>query len=302
MIDDLKSFVTVVNEASLTRAANVLCVSQSAVSKRIQRLEEVLGVELFDRNSKPPKPTALANRIYEQALPLLRGFERLLDIAREDAPPSGTLRFGLPQVIADVVLVDAVLQMKSSFPSLDVRLRTEWSSGLVRMIETGALDAAVLMVPSGAAVSEDLSRHYIATLDVMVVQSKKKPLVKNRTSIKSLAAQEWVLNPLGCGYRAALERAMDGVGQRLRLSVDTHATDMQLRLISAGVGLGLVPKEVLAMSALKGQLSVVDVSDFKLSVDVWLVSAKELGNLRHAVNFLARSLGAYFGRRSRKTM
>jgi DNA-binding transcriptional LysR family regulator len=86
-----QSFVAVIEEASLTRAADVLCISQSAVSKRIQRLEEVLGAELlFDRNSKPPKPTSLANRIYEESLPLLKAFERLLDLPREDAAPTGT--------------------------------------------------------------------------------------------------------------------------------------------------------------------------------------------------------------------
>jgi DNA-binding transcriptional LysR family regulator len=134
---------------------------------------------------------------------------------------------------------------------------------------------------------------------VVVVQSKKKPLVKNRASIKSLAAYEWILNPSGCNYRAALERAMDGVGQRLRLGVDAHATDMQLRLVSAGVGLGLVPKEVLATSSFKSQLSVVDVRDFKLTVDMCVVSAKELGNLKQVVDFVDDSLGAHFSRRKR---
>ncbi|SAK61169.1 LysR family transcriptional regulator [Caballeronia glebae] len=74
MIEELKSFVTVVEEASLTRAAQKLFVTQSAVSKRIQRLEDVLGAQLLDRNSKPPRATALAHRIHEHAVPLLAAF------------------------------------------------------------------------------------------------------------------------------------------------------------------------------------------------------------------------------------
>jgi DNA-binding transcriptional LysR family regulator len=104
MIDDLRSFVTVIEEASLTRAAAKLCVTQSAVSRRIQRLEELLGAELFDRNSKPPRVTALAARIYEQAVPVLRNLDRLLELPQEGATPSGTLRVGLPQTVAELVL------------------------------------------------------------------------------------------------------------------------------------------------------------------------------------------------------
>ena len=127
MIDDLKTFVTVIDEASLTRAADVLCVSQSAISKRIQRLEELLGAELFDRVSKPPRPTALASRVYEQVMPLLGAWEHLLVIAQEDAEPSGIFRFGLPQAVAEIALVDAVTKLKRLFPALEIRLHTEWT-------------------------------------------------------------------------------------------------------------------------------------------------------------------------------
>ncbi|MGF6770516.1 DNA-binding transcriptional LysR family regulator [Paraburkholderia sp. GAS199] len=290
MIDELKSFVTVVNEEYLTRAADVLCVSQSAVSKRIQRLEEMLGAELFDRNFKPPKPTSLGNRVFEEAIPLLQNFERLVELSREDAPPSGTLRFGLPQVVADIAMFDAVMGTKTEFPSLDVRLHTDWSSGLHQMIESGALDAAVLMLTKRAPPPDELACRYVATLDVMVVQSRKKPVVTGSATINSLAGQDWILNPLGCGYRAALERAMDEAGRRLRLSVDTHGTEMQLRLISAGMGLGLVPKDVLARSQWKDELSVVKMRDFSLSLDVWLVSRNQMGNLKRAVKLLEDSV------------
>ncbi|CAM2158001.1 DNA-binding transcriptional LysR family regulator [Paraburkholderia tropica] len=294
MIEDLKAFVTVIDEASLTRAATALCVTQSAVSKRIQRLEQYLGADLLDRNSKPPRPTAVACRIYEQAVPLLRGLDRLLELAREDAEPTGTLRFGFPQVVAEIALFNAVVMTKERFPLLEVRLRTDWSSALLRTMEQGELDAAVIMVSSDRTPHEDFSRTFVARLEVLVVQSRSKPLVEAVNSIKSLASQEWVLNPQGCGYRAALEAAMDSAGKSLRLGVDTHGTDMQLRLVAAGLGLGLVPRGVLENSEWKDEVSVVEVSDFDLSVDVWLVRPAQLGNLGQAVNFLGESIQASF--------
>ncbi|MCX4166264.1 MULTISPECIES: LysR family transcriptional regulator [Paraburkholderia] len=285
--EDLRSFVTVIDEASLTRAANTLCVTQSAVSRRIQRLEESLGAELFDRNSKPPKATALAQRIYEYAVPLLRDLDRLLDVPAEHAAPAGTFRLGMTQAVADIVLFDAVIALKSAFPALDVRLHTDWSSGLQQQLAPGSLDAAVLLLPHGRPPAAGTAGRLITTLDVVVVQSRKKPLVKGRTAIRSLAAHTWVLNPHGCGYRAALERAMDDAGHSLRVGVDTHGTDMQLRLVAAGLGLGLVPRSVLQRSSPYRDLAVVNVNDFALQLDVWLVHPQQLGNLRRAVDLLA---------------
>ncbi|WP_244105342.1 LysR family transcriptional regulator [Burkholderia cepacia] len=299
MIDELKSFIAVVDEASLTRAADLLCVSQSTISKRIQRLEEVLSATLFDRNAKPPRPTALASRVYEQAVPVLRALNQLQDIAREDSPPSGTLRFGLPQAVADIVLFDAVTTMKARFPALDVKLLTDWSVGLQRMVETGSLDAALLMLPAGASLSGDFGSSLVTRFDVKVVQSAGKPMVDAKATVEAVSAHGWILNPDGCGYRAALERAMANRGQRFRLSIDTYGTDMQLRLVASGLGLGLVPTDVLRASPRRSQLSVVEVSDFALALDVWLVFPRYLGNLRRAVDVLAESVATSFEQQTR---
>ena len=76
LFEDLKTLVAVLDHNSLTLAADVLSLTQSAISRRIQRLEAVLGAELLDRNSKPPQATALARRIYEHAVPLMRSVNR----------------------------------------------------------------------------------------------------------------------------------------------------------------------------------------------------------------------------------
>src|SRR5471030_595290 len=116
LFEELRAFIAVIDHQSLTRAADALSLTQSAISRRIQHLEETLGAALFDRNSKPPQATALARRIYEQAVPLMRSVGQLLEIAREDAVPSGTFRLGLSQVVAEVVLFDAVMRLKAAIP------------------------------------------------------------------------------------------------------------------------------------------------------------------------------------------
>jgi DNA-binding transcriptional LysR family regulator len=294
LLDDLKAFIAVIDHHSLTRAADALSLTQSAISRRIQHLEESLKASLFDRGSKPPKATALAHRIYERAIPLMREIEALLDVPREDAAPSGVFRLGFTQVVAEIVLFEAVMRMKTEFPALEVQLHTEWSSSLLQHIDAGKLDAATLMLPSPVKPPESVSGRFIDTLEIFVVQSKRRPLVKSQVRVGALAKQEWILNPLGCGYRAALERAMENAGHTLRLSVDTQGTEMQLRWVAAGLGLGLVPASVLRRSDSYDELSVVGVSGFELKLGVWLVYPRQLGNLKRAAETLGDAVAERF--------
>src|SRR6266853_5956266 len=85
MIDNLKAFAAVIDCKSLTKAASRLFLTQSAISRRIQQLEEALGGTLLDRTQRPPSSTALGRRVYEQSLPILRAVNDLTTLARKNA-------------------------------------------------------------------------------------------------------------------------------------------------------------------------------------------------------------------------
>lgn len=294
MLEELKAFTAVVERSSLTKAADALALTQSAVSRRVQQLEEQLGATLLDRSRRPPTATAVGRRVYQQATALLRDLDRLLNIPKDDGEPTGTLRLGLPQVVADVALFDIAMGLKAAFPALDLRCRTEWSSGLQREVASGGLDAAAIMAPSGGTPPAGTRASLMATLDVLIVQSRRAPVATKPVTMAELADQQWILNPLGCGYRAALERAMEGAGKQVRLGVDMHGTETQLRLVAAGLGLGLAPTRLLADSRHLEELCPVEVSDFALKLDLWLLRAPEIGNLGRAVDALGQVLARTF--------
>jgi DNA-binding transcriptional LysR family regulator len=294
MLEELKAFTAVVERTSLTKAADALALTQSAVSRRVQQLEEQLGATLLDRSRRPPTATAVGRRVYQQATALLRDLDRLMNIPKDDGEPSGTLRLGLPQVVADVALFDIAMGLKAAFPALDLRCRTEWSSGLQREVASGEVDAAAIMAPSGGTPPAGAHASRIATLDVLIVQSRRAPIATKPVTMADLAEQQWILNPLGCGYRAALQRAMEGAGKQVRLGVDMHGTETQLRLVAAGLGLGLAPTRLLADSRYLEELCPVEVSDFALQIDLWLLRAPEIGNLGRAIDALGQILAGRF--------
>jgi DNA-binding transcriptional LysR family regulator len=292
MIENLQALVAVVEARSLTKASARLYVTQSAVSRRLQQLEETLDAALFDRTQRPPVPTAMGLRVYEQALPILRSVEDLLAMTKEKADPAGILRLGMAQGIGDFALGDAVGRLQTDFPKLDLRLRTDWSEGLCERLADGSLDAALVLLPVSSRPPAGLTSRFIGSLQTVVIQEGRHPRFRRPIRLVHLAKEGWVLNPVGCGFRAALEAAMGERVGTLHVAIDTYGTDVQLRMVASGRGLGLVPRTALGSSPLRDEVAVVDVTDFDLSVDVWLVHRRQPGNLRKALENVASTVAA----------
>jgi len=293
MIDNLKAFAAVIDCKSLTKAASRLFLTQSAISRRIQQLEEALGGTLLDRTQRPPSSTALGQRVYEQSLPILRAVDDLMTLTRQDAAPTGTLRFGMSQAIGDVIMADAVEQLSGEFPTLDVRVRAGWGAPLAAQVGAGDLDAAIVMLPAGTQPAAPLIGRMIAAVDVAIVQSRRRPRVRKAVALADLAKQDWILNPIGCGYRAGLESA---VGESLRVAVDTYGTEVQLRMIASGLGLGLAPRSVLRASASRDEIAIVKATGFAMQLDIWLIHLREFGNLKRAIEALTATVADGFAR------
>jgi DNA-binding transcriptional LysR family regulator len=83
-------------------------------------------------------------------------------------------------------------------------------------------------------------------------------------------------------------------GGGLRVAIDTYGTEVQLRMIASGLGLGLVPRSVLRASASRDEIAIVDATDFAMRLDIWLIHLKEFGNLRRAIEALAATVADGF--------
>jgi DNA-binding transcriptional LysR family regulator len=296
MIDNLKALAAVIDSKSLTKAASRLCLTQSAISRRIQQLEDALGGAVLDRTQRPPRPTALGQRVYEQSLPILRAVDDLMTLTRKDAAPTGTLRFGMSQAIGDVILADAVEQLSRDFPALDVRVRAGWGDSLAAQVGDGDLDAAIVMLPAGTRPEAPLIGRTIATADVQIVQSRRRPRVRQAVALADLAKQDWILNPTGCGYRAGLESAMKERDGSLHVAIDTYGTEVQLRMIASGLGLGLAPRSVLRASANRDEIAIVEAVGFAMQLGIWLIHLKEFGNLKRPIEALTATVADGFAR------
>ncbi len=286
-IDDIDAFVAVIRCQSISHAAESLDLTQPAITRRVQNFEQALGVELFDRNTKPLKPTAMGTQVYQKCLAILREMDSLRELVASDTPPSGLLRLGVPQTIGDVVLLDALKHMRGQFPDLRAQVVTGWGSHLIGKIENGELDAAAALFPAGKIFPDAIVGESIGKMELVVVCARSQ-LPKKPVKLADCYEQGFVLNPDGCGFRAGLQRTLADQGLSLKVNLETFGTELQLGLVADGMGFGLVPRPLLERSIHRDALAVMPLKDFKPVLDLWLMYPRFLGNLQAPVSLFGR--------------
>jgi DNA-binding transcriptional LysR family regulator len=291
--DDLRAFDAVIRYGSISEAARSMDLTQSAITRRIQNLEEALGAQLLDRSTKPPHPSLLGLRVHEQTKAALREIDALAALVTSDAEPTGRLRLGLTHSMGASGLIDVITGMNKRFPGVEMQLSADWSAALMDRVTQGNLDAATVFLPPNAVFPEALGSHKLVSTDVVIVAAKGRfdSLTMN---VRNYVEAGWILNPEGCGFRAAVQRKLSDLGLRFHLNMETFGSELQLGLVAAGLGLGFVSRPALEASRYAKSLSIVCPRDFKYPIDIWLVAPHFHGNLDRAVQHFGQAIGTVF--------
>jgi len=140
----LNTFVTVVEQGSMAAAARVLNITPAAVAQQIRTVERELGASLIARVGRTVSMTEEGARILQRARELLRGVADLRSIANDSAV-SGELHLGACPTALAGMLPDILARMVEQFPEINVFIRPGYSAELYRAVETGELDAALVL-------------------------------------------------------------------------------------------------------------------------------------------------------------
>jgi LysR family transcriptional regulator, hydrogen peroxide-inducible genes activator len=141
----LQYAAAVADTLSFRRAAERCHVSQPSLSAQLAHLETVLGVRLFERDRRRVLPTAAGKDLLERARRVLRDAEDLVQAARQLGDPlAGSLRIGVIPTISSYLLPGVSPALRRRFPRLRLAWVEDKTGTLVRDLERGGLDAALL--------------------------------------------------------------------------------------------------------------------------------------------------------------
>jgi DNA-binding transcriptional LysR family regulator len=293
MLDEIRSFIVLAESGSLRRASERLFLTPSALTRQIQRLEQSLGTSLLDRGVKPARITRAGRAVLDRGRHLLRVMDDLRATASPHAEPTGTFRLGIAHALAQASLVGAIQRLTNRFSQLRPVITTDLTRTLLEQVRTGALDAALTLMPASGGAPSDVDAAIVATERLVLIRSRDQG---RRSSGPDLDAP-WVVNPLGCLIRQALEVKLREMGSPFRVAAEIHNVEMQLSLVAGGLGLGIVPARLLATHPRRRHLQPLTRTGVTLSAAIVFVRAGHLGQLDMAAEFFQTALTEHFAPR-----
>jgi DNA-binding transcriptional LysR family regulator len=296
-IDDVRTFVAAVETGSVSAAAHALHLTQPAVTRRLRRLEDALGIALIDRRRRPFALTDAGQTLLLRCRRLLAAADDLKTLGDERLVPLRELRIGVAHALTEVALTDPVDEVRRAFPAAILRLHTGWSRDLLTRVRSGALDAAIIFLPDPEGAPSGVAADAIGRDHLAIVASAEWP--RRACAIRDLREQVWILNPEGCAARAALRRQLARARLPLRVGVETYNYELQLRLIARGRGLGLVPHRVLLRSPTRRRLRTIRVRELVFPLTIWMVAGELASDLGGPVDALSRAVAERLSTRVR---
>ncbi|MGY3441264.1 LysR family transcriptional regulator [Bradyrhizobium sp. USDA 4473] len=295
---DLEAFLAVVEAGSIVGASARLHITQPGVSRRIQSLEEQLGVALLDRQSKPLKPTAAGRETYEHGRRMLRLFEDLKTGLSPDGAIAGEFRLGISPYLSEVGITTLADRLRDGFPDLTLRITIGWPEQLLEQLRRSEIDVAAFCLPDGLNPPTEIEADALDVQPVRVVAPTSLDLPA-RPKLKDLSPFPWIINQDGCGFRSAIQRRFEQADLPLRIGIEALSSDLRLSLVAGGLGITLATQAAVDASPLRRSLRTVPVQDFAPRVRAWIVRRPPAGRLVRPIECLKDALGVALDQRPR---
>ncbi len=250
----LSYLVTLAETLNFTRAAEACFVTQSTLSAGIRALEQTLEAPLFERNRRQVLPTPLGRALALRARSLLSEAADFVQAARAAAGPlQGRLTLGAIPTVAPFLLPPLLRRMRSALPELTVLLREETTAGLLRAVESGEVDFALIALPMALG---HLRAHPLFREELWLIHAQDDPLARQAAPRASrLDLQRLLL--LGEGH-CLREHSLEAcrAGRRGRrdpgASIEASSLATLVQMVEAGLGISLLPEMAVKAGYLDG--------------------------------------------------
>lgn len=266
-LTELKYIVAVGRHKHFGHAAEACFVAQPTLSVAIKKLEDELGVVIFERGGTEISMTPLGMQIVAQAERVLEQTASIKEIAKQNKDPlAGPFRLGVIYTVAPYLLPSLVRNMIERVPQMPLILQENFTVRLLEMVRLGELDAAIMALPfpdQGLLVQPLYDEPFVVALP------KSHPWV-NRSSISStdLKSENMLLLGNGHCFRdqvlevcPEMARFSNGGGDGISRTFEGSSLETIRHMVASGIGITVLPKaSVPDMNTQDGMLRYVPFS------------------------------------------
>jgi DNA-binding transcriptional LysR family regulator len=235
----LDAFRAVMESGTVSRAAKRLSVSQPAVSKLIQSLEQAIGLVLFDRTRGRLSPSAEATMLFEEVERLFGGLSSLKTFAEEIRTlHHGSLRIGVMPALSTGFIQEVVADFVRDYPQAQISIHARSSLKLVDWLVAGHLDIGVTSHP---VEHPELTQIAICRRQLVCILPPGHPLAKRRKLRPvDLSGERFISFTRDSHVRQALDQIFATAGVERTLLVDASMAPTVCALVARGLGISIL--------------------------------------------------------------
>ncbi len=240
-VRQLEALVAVADHGSFRRAATSLGISQPALSAHVQTAEDVLGVQVFERDRRSVLVTPAGEEVVGRARIALESVDAVLDAARRRAEPLvGPLRLGVIPTIAPYWLPPLLPAVRKRFPKLELILREDQTNRLLAQLVAGQIDVAFLALP----VPGDVTTATIVRESFLLAAPRGAELLHRRGKLseRDLEDQTVLLLEDGHCLRDQALAVCERGGAVESMEVRATSLPTLVQMVAGGLGVTLLPE------------------------------------------------------------
>jgi DNA-binding transcriptional LysR family regulator len=249
---DLEAFIAVAASGSFQLASEKLNVSQSAITRRVQKLEASLGVSLFDRSTRSVKLTLTGKRLQLRAQAMIDdAVETALslgdDSARFEYQRNAIVTVALVPSIIYNILPQAIKQFRNAGHSARIRVVDRLAYDVTESVAQGEADFGISSI---SAFEPDMSFETLVDDRIILCLHKDDPLAgRNEISWQELTRPDFIIPMKGTGNRMLIDEAMARSRQSPNWSYEVRRTATALEMVKAGIGVAALPQSAVPKTA-----------------------------------------------------
>lgn len=270
----LNQFVKLADSLHFGRASEACHVSPSALSRSIQRLEEELGVALFERNNRSVSLTHAGKLFLSYARDSLGDWEAIRNTLMEQSGElHGEISMYCSVTASYSFLFEILTRFRQDHPRIEIKLHTGDPEDAITRVLSGQEDVAIGTRPR--TMPTGLAFKLIAVSPLVFIASSQE--------VDHPGAGDWTRSPMILSERGLARNRTDewfrARGIRANIYAQVAGNEAIVSMVSLGFGIGVVPQIVLDNSPLKGKVRVLDVQPGLKAFEVGLFTQeKKLAN------------------------
>lgn len=276
-IRQLRYFIAIVNQGSLSSAVNVLHIAQPALSHQLSQLETELGTRLLHRSAQGVKPTEAGLIFYEHAQTILRQIDNAkAAVSVPGSTPSGSVALGVPASASPQLALPLLTAVKLRYPDIKLRLTEELTITLTEQLRSGRIDMAILFDDGQLSpfVAEPLADEPIMLL--VGAESELRQAGMNEITLADASLMPLILPDRDQGVRPRIDRAVIAAGLTMADVSPINSLGIIKSMILANLGATLHPKGSFLDEIERGHLVAYRVVEPTISRRISIVHSRNI--------------------------